>query len=213
MSRAFFIGNGPSLDPEDLTRLSAMGEVTIACNHIDLIYPRTQWRPDHYIFVDRHGNPDWRVGLMEHVVRDQYDCWLSEEIYGMQAPHPRKKTVPERWTRHPGPAYVATWLAKSLGHSCLYLLGCDMDFRGTDPAGVGDYSYGDMDPNHFDRTYATRDAYAHRVTVRRAEGLIMAAHWQSWVEEVVSVVNCSRVGNNRLPWDRAKLEDVLDATE
>lgn len=50
--RCFFIGNGPSLKAEDLTRLHQAGEVTFAFNRIYNIFDQTPWRPTFYISQD-----------------------------------------------------------------------------------------------------------------------------------------------------------------
>lgn len=50
--RCFFIGNGPSLKAEDLTRLYGAGEVTFAFNRIFNIFADTPWRPTFYISQD-----------------------------------------------------------------------------------------------------------------------------------------------------------------
>ena len=48
--RCFIIGNGPSLLPSDLDRLT--NEVTFAANRIYHIYPKTKWRPTYYVSID-----------------------------------------------------------------------------------------------------------------------------------------------------------------
>ena len=48
--RCFVVGNGPSLDPDDLDALA--GEFTFASNKIYKIFPRTVWRPTAYMVVD-----------------------------------------------------------------------------------------------------------------------------------------------------------------
>lgn len=50
--RCFLIGNGPSLCPEDLTKLHEAGEVTFAFNRIYNIFDQTPWRPTFYISQD-----------------------------------------------------------------------------------------------------------------------------------------------------------------
>ena len=50
--RCFFIGNGPSLRAEDLTKLQEEGEVTFAFNRIYNIFVQTEWRPTYYVSVD-----------------------------------------------------------------------------------------------------------------------------------------------------------------
>ena len=206
--RAFFIGNGPSLVPEDLDRLK--GEVTFACNRINLIYPKTRWRPSHYIFVDRYGNPKWEAEWEFHVGLDLYDCWCHYDLADMLPEHPRKKPLHPKWTRHPGALYSATHIAASLGIDELYLLGCDMGYQADlRTHHIGNYEYSDSDPNHFDVSYATKDAYASEITARKAEGLMMASYWQTWTEHRVDIINCTRGGSDKLPFRRETLEDIL----
>ena len=50
--RCFFIGNGPSLNADDLTRLHNQGEITFAFNRIYNIFDQTEWRPTYYISQD-----------------------------------------------------------------------------------------------------------------------------------------------------------------
>lgn len=49
--RCFIIGNGPSLQPEDLDKLKH--EYTFASNRIYEIFNRTTWRPTVYLSVDQ----------------------------------------------------------------------------------------------------------------------------------------------------------------
>lgn len=46
MSRAFIVGNGPSLNHTNLDLLD--GEISFGVNRISKIYPNTRWRPTHY---------------------------------------------------------------------------------------------------------------------------------------------------------------------
>lgn len=50
--RCFILGNGPSLTPEDLTKLHENGEVTFATNRIYNIFDKTEWRPTYYCCED-----------------------------------------------------------------------------------------------------------------------------------------------------------------
>ncbi len=47
--RIFLVGNGPSLNDMNLDLLE--NEYSIAMNRIELLYPKTKWRPTHYIFT------------------------------------------------------------------------------------------------------------------------------------------------------------------
>ena len=48
----FIIGNGPSLRPDDLERISSKGYVCFASNKIYKIFELTDWRPDYYACID-----------------------------------------------------------------------------------------------------------------------------------------------------------------
>lgn len=48
----FFIGNGPSLNAEDLTKIKQAGYATFAFNRIFYIFDQTEWRPTYYISQD-----------------------------------------------------------------------------------------------------------------------------------------------------------------
>lgn len=48
--RCFIVGNGPSLLPSDLDRLT--NEMTFAANRIYHIYSKTAWRPTYYVSID-----------------------------------------------------------------------------------------------------------------------------------------------------------------
>lgn len=50
--RCFFIGNGPSLNADDLTVLHDNNEITFAFNRIYNIFEQTNWRPTFYISQD-----------------------------------------------------------------------------------------------------------------------------------------------------------------
>ena len=50
--RCFFIGNGPSLNVEDLSILEKNNELTFAFNRIYNIFDKTTWRPTFYISQD-----------------------------------------------------------------------------------------------------------------------------------------------------------------
>jgi len=56
--RIFLVGNGPSLNDMNLDLLE--NEDSIAMNRIELIYPKTKWRPTYYIFCSSNcGDSRW----------------------------------------------------------------------------------------------------------------------------------------------------------
>lgn len=54
--RCFIMGNGPSLNRMDLSRLA--GETVFACNAAFLLFDRISWRPRYYVCVDSRVLPD-----------------------------------------------------------------------------------------------------------------------------------------------------------
>ena len=50
--RCFVIGNGPSLNQEDLMTLEQNHEITFASNGIFHMYEKVPWRPTHYVLCD-----------------------------------------------------------------------------------------------------------------------------------------------------------------
>lgn len=50
--RCFILGNGPSLNSNDLTKLHNNGEITFATNRIYNIFDKTEWRPTFYCCED-----------------------------------------------------------------------------------------------------------------------------------------------------------------
>jgi hypothetical protein len=47
--RCFLVGNGPSLLKTDLELMK--NDISFALNRISIIYPKTKWRPTHYVLV------------------------------------------------------------------------------------------------------------------------------------------------------------------
>lgn len=50
--RCFIIGNGPSLNVNDLEVLRDNNEICFGCNWIIKIFEKTSWRPNYYVIVD-----------------------------------------------------------------------------------------------------------------------------------------------------------------
>ena len=65
--RIFLVGNGPSLNDMNLDLLE--NEYSIAMNRIELIYPKTKWRPTYYIFCssnceDNRWGKKWSKSIL-----------------------------------------------------------------------------------------------------------------------------------------------------
>lgn len=86
LTRAFIVGNGPSLNETPLELLN--GEHSWGVNRIHLIYPRTTWRPTYMVYGEMTaGSPDWFPKIWEAVranpqaekyARDDAWWWTEE---------------------------------------------------------------------------------------------------------------------------------------
>lgn len=104
--RVFVIGNGPSLKRTPLDLLQ--GETCVAMNRIHLVYPRTTWRPTHYVKTDH--NPSL-TEIWKDETRLQYElgitCYLWEGFrYGLPEKHPNHDTLPDGLGDLPGVVWV-----------------------------------------------------------------------------------------------------------
>jgi len=77
MTRAFIIGNGPSLKAEQLDRL--INEVTFGVNRIHLIYDQTKWRPTNWIIMDFSNSLFYKEDIDLHSTQG-YQCYLRKDI-------------------------------------------------------------------------------------------------------------------------------------
>lgn len=91
--RAWIIGNGSSLQTTPLELLK--GEVTYAMNRINLIYPKTTWRPTYYLMVDwNQQNPKnyWKECIEAHWNTKK---WLWEGFRDGSKLHPELEPIGE----------------------------------------------------------------------------------------------------------------------
>lgn len=66
--RIFLVGNGPSLNDMNLDLLE--NEDSIAMNRIELIYPKTKWRPTYYIFCSSNcGDMRWGKKWSKSIIK------------------------------------------------------------------------------------------------------------------------------------------------
>ena len=81
--RCFVVGNGPSLNLMDLSRLE--GEYVICTNSIFLLFDRVNWRPQYYTCVDTRVLPDQGSKILEmHEKNPEMVCFFPCEIKNHQ---------------------------------------------------------------------------------------------------------------------------------
>lgn len=144
--RCFFIGNGPSLRAEDLTKLHEAGEITFAFNRIYNIFDQTPWRPDFYISQDEK----MLAGCVNEVCEIKGDAkfipiqlkWWNDisiddatyfNIINQQVDDPQQFLFSDDISRciynSSTGMYTAAQIAAYMGFSELYFIGVDHHFR------------------------------------------------------------------------------------
>jgi lipopolysaccharide biosynthesis glycosyltransferase/glycosyltransferase involved in cell wall biosynthesis len=219
--RCFFIGNGPSLTPDDLNKLS--DEYTFAFNRIFRIFDRTDWRPTFYMYQDvmlRHGKQF--VSLLKENL-SKYDMpfsffpitSLSKEFKGLSNQELYLPLV-ENWSNYVndkkylrfskncsrsvhaayGSMYTALQLAVYMGFREIYLIGTDCDYLSQDS-----HFYKD----EFDAKKNTNDKRRDTDSVTKGFKIMKEA-----IDKIdgVAIYNATREGKLEL-FPRIDLEDVV----
>lgn len=156
-TRAFIIGNGKSLAPDQLDKLQEEGEVTFGVNRIHFIYDETSWRPTYWVTTDLDGTKAYVHDIPLHA-KQNYPCyvrcdimarcvvtWLgaipNEDVCKMlESIHPLDAVnhiqIEERIARDPwvdgkynegGSVACAQQLALAWGYNPVYMIGCEGD--------------------------------------------------------------------------------------
>jgi len=142
--RAFFIGNGPSINRQNLDLLA--GEVTFACNSFFLKYPEIGFRPTYHVVEDRLVAEDNAEELsrlscseklipwdLKHWIRpDDKTTYLDFRRHYLASEDPRYPrfsfNVAEQAYWGGTVLYLSIQLAVHMGCNPLYLIGVDMNY-------------------------------------------------------------------------------------
>lgn len=144
--RCFFIGNGPSLRAEDLTRLHETGEITFGFNRIYNIFDQTPWRPTFYISQDEKMLGGCVKTVNENAmgmkfIPIQMRWWHDIRVRGAKEFHIINQDVadPREFCFSDDIAkgiynsstgmYTAAQMAAYMGFSEIYFIGVDHHFR------------------------------------------------------------------------------------
>lgn len=144
--RCFFIGNGPSLRAEDLTKLHEAGETAFSFNRIYNIFDQTPWRPNYYISQDEKmlaGCADIVCGLQADAkfIPIQLKWWNDIlidnaayfNIVNQQVDDPQQFLFSDDISRciynSMTGMYTAAQIAAYMGFTEIYLIGVDHHFR------------------------------------------------------------------------------------
>jgi len=185
--RAFLIGNGPSLNKLDLTKLK--DEITIGVNSIYLNEEKMGFLPTHYVVEDNYvaedradeinalrGPQKWFGNYLKYCLKSDLDDkvnWINVRMkYDAYPnfPYFSENIARQAWTGG-SVTYICMQLAFYLGVKELYLIGFDHHYDIPDDAkidGMEILSQSD-DPNHFDPNYFGKGYRWHDPMVDRME--------------------------------------------
>ncbi|UKK56816.1 6-hydroxymethylpterin diphosphokinase MptE-like protein [Prevotella communis] len=143
--RCFIVCNGPSLRPEDLTKIHEHGDVSVAMNMIGKVYESTPWRPNILVHTDASVfKPKNKIIALqtetEYHVYQKKDFWKTIHATGNKVYV--KLETSRRLLDDPmfsidssvfqysigTTTYEAIEWAVHLGCKEIYLLGCDMSY-------------------------------------------------------------------------------------
>jgi FkbM family methyltransferase len=155
--RCFVMGNGPSLNKMDLSKLD--GEIVFGCNSIFLLFDRIRWRPAYFTCVDSRVLPD-RAADISRMLRDNpsIQAFFPTELHDhiseartttrkLIEPQPNIAYFREHWNSKDYPpfsmfsvdinehiiqpftvAITMLQIAMYMGFSEIYLIGCDTSY-------------------------------------------------------------------------------------
>lgn len=182
--RGFLIGNGPSLNKLDLTKLK--DEITIGVNSIYLNYEKMGFLPNHYVIEDRFvaedraeevnkmkGPQKWFGNYLNYCLKGDDVNWINVRMrYDMHKNFPffSEDIARQAWTGG-SVTYICMQLAYYLGIEKLYLIGFDHHYVIPDDAKVEglDITSESDDPNHFHPDYFGKGYRWHDPMVDRME--------------------------------------------
>ena len=169
--RCFVIGNGPSLQIEDLNILEQFKEKTFAANRIHHIFGQTNWRPTYYVSVDLGDYLfkelkeylDESSFLAEHFYTNEKRIEgvnhfsMINKIYGDEGVY-FSDDITKGVASGRTVTYAMLQFACYMGFSKIYLLGVDFTFgeEGTNTHFCSDYNLDEKD-NELVRTQVVLD--------------------------------------------------------
>lgn len=140
----FLIGNGPSLNADDLTKIEESGYKTFAFNRIYYIFNKTDWRPSFYFTedikiikqsLDEINNLNLDYIFTPDIINFDYNMKISNAIYFKQIMEKFNDDLPQfsdnfyEKTYWGGTVtYTAIQMAVYMGFKEIYLIGVDHNF-------------------------------------------------------------------------------------
>lgn len=195
--RVFIIGNGPSLNQLDLTKLK--GELTFGVNGIFLNYDKMGFAPTYYVVEDTFVAEDradeintykgpmvqFFGNYLDYCIKDKPDnVWLNVKLDYRDYegfPHFSENAIRQIWVGG-SVTYICLQLAFYMGFSEVYMIGFDHNYVIPDDAVISnkretgfDIMSNSDDVNHFHPDYFGKGYRWHEPRVERMEKGFMRA--------------------------------------
>ena len=187
--RCFVIGNGPSLNDLDLSKLA--NEYTFGVNKIYLLFDRIDWRPSFYTLLDWRTGPDIvpAIGRMSDSLKflpnrfrglfseDSSTYWITTRPVLDNINDQFRTDIMDGIPSKGSILVTAIQIAFFLGFRDIYLIGVDANYSipdtviqsGPDKFRTGTKLYLEStkndDPNHFDPSYFGKGSKWHNPNV------------------------------------------------
>lgn len=126
--RCFIIGNGPSLNETDLTKLK--NETTFGCNRIYLKHSEMKFGVTYYFEIDALEIFQIKDEINKYLELSDIECMFTLERWcNMFSPEKVKSINPSEIPfEYSNTGIVMIWKAIEMGFNPIYLLGMDLDY-------------------------------------------------------------------------------------
>lgn len=143
--RCFIIGNGPSLQIDDLNKIYKNGDISFGMNRIFLLYDKTDWRPAYFVVDDFNA---YRDNVSYYQTMDNENMFIREfyslagypDLRNAQRYHSTFEDLREKKPEFSNDisrniywgsmvTYSALQIAAYMGFREIYLLGMDFDYE------------------------------------------------------------------------------------
>lgn len=224
--RCFLIGNGPSLQKEDLERLYEHQEISFACNIIYRMYDKVQWRPTCHFISDVIYTAGFSEGIKRDmdttlfVNRDAYREWKKrpENVIYVNCVNQKKYKVSRNILAYyiPAQATVMTFMlemAMYMGFKEIYLLGVDCTNSFTEGHFTENYVPSELDEYNLNRARRTMNrpdmTLEELGEYRRNRSLMAYQKLKNYAEaRGVKIYNASRGGKLEI-YERVEFDTLM----